>query len=276
VFLASDHPAYDAASAQVMATLRSFPAVVEVWGWDEAFVGAETDDPEALARSMQAAVLARTGLHCSIGIGETRLLAKTATGAAKPRGVARLTRAEWIPTMGARPVTAVWGIGARTAARLADLGVRTVEDLARADHDTLAGAFGPRIGPSLRILGLGGDARPLVDEPWIAKSRSKEETFERDIHGRPALEREVARLAAAVTADVVAEHRRITHVAVKVRFATFFTRSRIMKLTAPTTDPADVVAAATTVLGRFVAGGFDLERPIRLLGVRVVLEEPTR
>src|SRR5688500_10415514 len=50
VFLASDHPAYDAASAQVMATLRSFPAVVEVWGWDEAFVGAETDDPEALAR----------------------------------------------------------------------------------------------------------------------------------------------------------------------------------------------------------------------------------
>ncbi len=248
VFLPSDHPAYDAASAQVMATLRSFPVVVEVWGWDEAFVGAETDDPEALARSMQAAVLERTGLHCSIGIGETRLLAKTATGAAKPRGVARLIRAEWIPTMGARPVTAIWGVGERTAARLADLGVRTVEDLARADHDALARAFGPRIGPSLRILGLGGDDRPLADEPWIPKSRSKEETFERDVRGRPAVEQEVARLAAAVTAEVVAEGRRITHVAVKVRFATFFTRSRIMKLATPTTDPADVVAAATTVL----------------------------
>ena len=74
----------------------------------------------------------------------------------------------------------------------------------------------------------------------------------------------------------MAEGRRITHVAVKVRFATFFTRSRIMKLPAPTTDPADVVDAAATVLARFAAGGFDLDRPIRLLGVRVVLEEPTR
>ena len=165
---------------------------------------------------------------------------------------------------------------ARTAARLAELGVRTVEDLARADHDALARAFGPRIGPSLRILGLGGDDRPLADEPWVAKSRSKEETFERDVRGRPAVEQEVARLAAAVTAEVVAEGRRITHVAVKVRFATFFTRSRIMKLPAPTTEPADVVEATTTVLARFVAGGFDLDRPIRLLGVRVVLEEPTR
>ena len=55
VFLPSDRPAYDAASAEVMATLRSFPVVVEVWGWDEAFVGAVTDDPEALARAVQAA-----------------------------------------------------------------------------------------------------------------------------------------------------------------------------------------------------------------------------
>ena len=55
VFLPSDRPAYDAASDEVMAALRSFPAVVEVWGWDEAFMGVETDDPEALRRRRQGA-----------------------------------------------------------------------------------------------------------------------------------------------------------------------------------------------------------------------------
>ena len=91
VFLPTDRPAYDAASARVMATLRSFPVVVEVWGWDEAFVGADADDPEALARAIQARVRLATARDCAGGIGETKLQAKTATGFAKPGGVHRLT-----------------------------------------------------------------------------------------------------------------------------------------------------------------------------------------
>ena len=126
VFLPSDRPAYDAASARVMATLRSFPVIVEVWGWDEAFVGVRTADPEAFARELKARVLAETGLTCAVGIGETKLQAKTATGFAKPGGVARLTRRTWIETMGDRPVTALWGIGTRTASRLAESGIHTV------------------------------------------------------------------------------------------------------------------------------------------------------
>ncbi len=274
VFIPNDKPVYEAMSARVMHTLRGFPVTVEVWGWDEAFVGASTDEPEALAWAMKDAVLTATGLHCAIGIGETKLLAKTATGMAKPGGVARLTRAEWIPTMGGRPVTDIWGIGTRTAARLAELGIRTVEELARADHHVLARAFGPRIGPSLRVLGLGGGDEPVTDEPWIARSRGKEVTYERDLRGRDAVAAEIARLAGEVTAEVIAEGRTITHVAVKIRWTTFFTRSRIVKLAAPTTDPAAVRAAAAALLERFSAGGFDLDRPIRLLGVRAVLELP--
>ena len=92
MFLPSDRPAYDAASDEVMATLRSFPAVVEVWGWDEAFMGVETDDPEAFAAAVKARVLAATSLTCAIGIGDTRLQAKTATRFAKPCGNARVIR----------------------------------------------------------------------------------------------------------------------------------------------------------------------------------------
>ena len=108
VFLPSDRPAYDAASAEVMAALRTLPATVEVWGWDEAFLGVNTHDPEAFAHDVKATVEATTALSCAVGIGDTRLLAKTATRAAKPGGVARLTRREWIPTMGAKPVTEIW------------------------------------------------------------------------------------------------------------------------------------------------------------------------
>jgi len=269
VFLPSDRPAYDAASAEVMATLRTFPATVEVWGWDEAFMGVVTDDPEAFAHDVKAKVAATTGLSCAVGIGDTRLLAKTATRAAKPGGVARLTRREWIPTMGAKPVTEIWGIGTRTAARLAELGIVTVEDLARADHEQLARRFGPTIGPHLRVLGLGGDDTPIVDEPHIARGRSKEETFTTDVVEPALIAAHVERLARDVTADVVAEGRRVTHVAVKVRTSNFFTRTKISKLPAPTTDPDDVAGMASTVLARF--GEL---RPVRLLGVRVVLEMP--
>ena len=267
VFLASDRPAYEAASSRVMMTLRSFPVAVEEWGWDEAFVGVRTSDPEEFAREVQARLMAETGLTCAVGIGETKLQAKTATGFAKPGGVARLTRRTWIETMGAEPVTALSGIGARIASRLSESGIHTVAELARADHRELARQFGPTIGPYLRILGLGGDDSPVVDEPYVPRSRSREVTFEHDLTSRSEIDDHVARLGTEVTESVVAEGRRVTHVAVKVRTATFFTRTKTSKLPQPTTDPAEVARAALVVLERF-----ELTRPVRLLGVRVMLE----
>jgi len=269
VFLRSDHPAYDAASAEVMAALRSLPVVVEVLGWDEAFLGTDTTDPRGLALIVREQVRQATDLSCAVGIGETKLQAKTATGFAKPGGIAQLTRAEWLPTMGDRPVTAIWGIGHRTAQRLAQLGITTVVELARADHHELARHFGPRIGPSLRVQGIGGDDAPVRDEPHVAKSRSREETFRRDLVDRSDIEDQVVRLAHEVTGSVVAEGRAVTHVAVKLRTATFFTRSRTGKLPVPTTDAAEVARMALVVLDRFEHG-----RPVRLLGVQVVLAPP--
>jgi DNA polymerase IV len=270
VFLASDRPAYDAASREVMAVLRTFPATVEVWGWDEACLGLTIDDPQSFAHEVRARVAEVTGLSCAVGIGPTRLMAKTATGFAKPGGVALLSREQWMPTMGDRPVTDLWGIGARTAARLEQLGITTVHDLAAIDHALLAAAFGPAIGPHLRLLALGGDPSPIVDEPHVARGRSKEETFTVDIDDRDSVAAHVERLAREVTESVVAEGRRVTHVSVKVRTSTFFTRTKISKLPAPTTDPSDVAATALIVLARF--GEL---RPVRLLGVRVVLELPS-
>ncbi|MGH9266749.1 MAG: DNA polymerase IV, partial [Acidimicrobiales bacterium] len=73
VFLPVDSRAYLPASARVMDTLRKFPAVIQVTGWDEAFMAVEPDDPETLAREVQRAVRERTGLWCSIGVGDNKL-----------------------------------------------------------------------------------------------------------------------------------------------------------------------------------------------------------
>jgi len=271
VFLPSDRPAYEAASARVMELLRTFPVVVEVWGWDEAVLGARTDDPEGLARAVQARVVAETGLTCAVGIGQTKLQAKTATGFAKPGGIARLTHDTWMATMGHRPVTALSGIGERTARRLAEAGIATVAELARADRDDLARRFGPTIGPYLQLLGLGGGDATVVAEPRVARGRSREVTYERDLTSAEEIAAEVARLATELTEAVVAEGRRVTHVAVKVRTRTFFTRTKTSKLPESTTDPEPVVRTALVVLERF-----ELHQPVRLLGVRVVLDLPDK
>jgi len=117
---------------------------------------------------------------------------------------------------------------------------------------------------------VGGDDAPVVDEPHVPRSRSREVTFEHDLTDPAEVTANVVRLAKEVTASIAELGRPITHVAVKVRTATFFTRTRSGKLPEPTTDPAVVVDKAREVLARFEGG-----RPIRLVGVRVVLEDPT-
>ena len=86
-----------------MATLRGFPAVAEVYGWDEAFLGVRTEDPHMFAVAVRAAVLDETGLSSSVGIGDTKQRAKLATGFAKPAGIYRLTEDNWVTVMAKAP-----------------------------------------------------------------------------------------------------------------------------------------------------------------------------
>ena len=271
VFLASDHPAYDAASAEVMATLRTFGHPVEVWGWDEAFLGANGSDPEDLARAIRAAVVEQTALTCAVGIGDTKERAKMATGFAKqdPSHVFRLDSANWMAIMGERDAVDLWGIGKRTAARLASHGVRTVTDLALADRDHLAAWFGPTTGPRLRILARGGGSRTVTTKPWIARSKSRQVTFPEDLTDPAVMVDRVAAMAHELCAEVAADGRQVSHVGVTVRTRTFFTQVKTGKLPATTTDPDVVAAGARRVLARF-----EITRPVRLLGVRLDLAPP--
>ncbi|MGZ8738455.1 MAG: DNA polymerase IV, partial [Nocardioides sp.] len=164
VILPVDAPAYHAASAEVMAVLRGTDGVVvEVLGWDEAFVGVRSADPEAFARDLQRSVLEATRLHSSIGIGDNKVRAKIATGFAKPRGTFRLTAENWFAVMGDRPTIDLWGVGPKVSGRLARHGSHTVAELAAADLAVLVGELGPRIGRWYAALGRGRGSAVVDD-----------------------------------------------------------------------------------------------------------------
>jgi DNA polymerase-4 len=270
VLLPVDAPAYEEASAAVMGVLKGMPgAVVEVLGWDEAFVGVATDDAEAYARSIQAAVLEATDLHCSVGIGDTKVRAKIATDFGKPRGTFRLTRDNWFEVMGERPTTALWGVGPRIAARLAAHGYATVLDLADADEDVLVREFGPTMGPHYGRLGRGLSSAHVDDTPWVARAHGRETTYQTNLVAPEEISAAIHALAAQVVEDIRAEGRACARVHLKVRFAPFFTTNRIRKLPQPTFDPDMIAATALDLLA-----GLQDDRPIRLLGVRAEMVPP--
>ena len=269
VFLPVDAPAYDAASRVVMQTLRSFEVAVQVLGWDEAFMAVDTDDPTAYARDVQAAVLDATGLHCSVGIGDNKLRAKIATDFDKPRGVAMLTEQTWYPVMGHRPTDALWGVGTKTARRLAALGITTVEQLGHADTQMLADRLGPTMGPWYRRLGRGVDTSPVDPTPYIARGHGREATFQQDLTDWADVAVETRRLAAQAADDIRREGRPAVRVGLKVRYRPFETRSRSRGLPEPTSDPDALGDAAVALLA-----DFDHTRAVRLVGVRLEMTSP--
>ena len=269
VILPVDAPAYTEASERVMEALRGLGVVVEVLGWDEAFLGVETDDPEAFAERVRAAVLDATELHCSVGIGDNKVRAKIATGFGKPRGVFRLTRDNWFEVMGSRPTIDLWGVGSKVSKRLAAHAITTVRELADADESVLVGEFGPRMGVWYSQLGRGIGSAVVDDSPWVARGHSRETTYQRNLTTSDEVRDAVRELASQVFDDTVKEGRPVFRVTLKVRYAPFFTATKARKLPAPTTERADVVDAAVAL-----AESLDAEREVRLLGVRAEMVMP--
>jgi DNA polymerase-4 len=270
VFLPVDHEAYAVASGDVMAALRALPEVVlEVVGWDECFLGVTTDDPEGVARRAQAAVLAATELHCSVGIGDNKVRAKIATEFGKPRGIFRLTAANWFEVMGDKPTRDLWGVGSKVQKRLAAHGIETVRELADADEEALVAEFGPRMGVWYHGLGSGIGPSTVDDTPWVARSHSRETTYQQNLTTPSQVQGAIRELAVQAFDDCSAEGRPVVRVHLKVRYAPFDTKTIGRKLPRPTEDREEFVAAALAL-----GATLDPEREVRLLGVRAEMTMP--
>ena len=202
--------------------------------------------------------------------------------------------------LGDRPPDAIWGIGAKTLAKLATLGITTVRQLAAADMAALAKVFGPTTGPWLVLLGNGRGESEVDATPYVPRSHGREVTFQRNLTDWAQVAKEISRLARQVAGEVT--ERPVARVVVKVRYAPFVTVTHGVPLApgeqsppgipqphgeplplnetpesgaspgAPyAPDPAAAHAAWATVIERAAAAAlakFTPGRPVRLLGVR--------
>jgi DNA polymerase IV len=264
VFVPPDFDAYRARSREVMAVLRRQVERVEVVGLDEAYLDLTgLDRHRAAARRVKAAVMDETGLGCSIGIGPSKLVAKVASDADKPDGFLELTREEACARFAERSPGLVPGIGPKTVARLEARGIATLGALGAAPDETLSEWFGSRLGPYLGRLARFDDERPL-ETVRVAKSESRETTFDRDLHGLEALEPVLERLAGELCETLARQDRRGRTIGIKLRYGDFTTVTRARTLADPVNELQDVLGIARELLR-----ALHPRRPVRLLGVRV-------
>ncbi len=271
IFIAPDFAAYSAKSREVWDMVRARFALVGQAGIDEAYLDVTAlERPLAALRELVADVLEATALQVSVGVGPSRLVAKTASGAFKPAAFAVMSREQAAVHFAGHPVRLLQGVGPRTAERLAALGVRTVAELQRADPEMLSTRFGARHALSLQERASFHDESP-VETVRIAKSRSNEVTFPSDVSDPIRLETVLIELAHELADGLRARSRRARTIAVKVRLDDWTTVTRARTLDCFTDEDATIASTAVALLRAYAP-----PRPVRLVGVRVASFEDER
>ena len=265
-FLAPRFDAYGEASRSVMAILRDVTPLVEPLALDEAFLDVggvrrlHGTAPE-IAVVLRRRITEETGLVVSVGVATTKFVAKLASDLSKPDGMLVVEAGTELEFLHPLDVRRLWGVGPATANRLAQLGVRTIGDLAALPEDTLVHALGEAQGRHLYALAWNRDERG-VEPGREVKSVGHEETFPTDITNRETLAREVLRMAERVAERLRDGKRTGRTVQLKLRYKDFRTITRSRTLPEPTNLAADIDTVARTLLD-----AVDLGDGIRLLGV---------
>jgi DNA polymerase-4 len=268
VLVPPDFAAYREASRGVLELVGRAVERVEILGLDEAYLDLSgVVAPRAAMRRLVADIHAATGLDCSIGIGPNRLVAKVASDAEKPRGFVCLTREQACERFAGHPPGLVPGIGPKTAARLAEMGITTLGALAATPVETLVARFGANHGPDLQARAR-FEGSAVLTPVRIAVSESRETTFDYDISDAARLEEILAELARELCERLAKQERRGRNIAIKVRLSDFTTVTRARTIAGTTNDPAVVTNVALELLREYAPA-----RPVRLLGVRVAAFE---
>jgi DNA polymerase-4 len=276
VFLDGRFHRYAEESSRLHAILSSYTPLVEGISLDEAFLDVTGTahlfgDGTAMGREIRTRVHHEMGLPCSVGVGRSKLMAKLASKAAKPRasrsgiepgpGVVHVAGADESDFLHPMPVRALWGIGPVTEKRLLALGVTTVGELAAVPPDALERYLGAAAGRHLSELARGVDDRPVVPVQE-AKSIGHEETFSTDLWGMEDLQRRLHRMVDASATALRRADRAARTVTVKLRFGDFSQITRSHTLDRPVDATPAIAAVAAALLD-----GVDLAKGVRLLGV---------
>lgn len=271
VLVPSHFEAYRQMSTQVMSILHDRSPLVEQLSIDEAFLDL-SDLPQpgsVLAREIQQEINSRLNLPCSIGVATNKLVAKIATdfGKGKHRGPEPPNAIQVVPPgkeaafLAPLPASALWGVGPKTAARLAEMGIHTIGDITRLPESVLLRQFGQN-GREMGQHARGIDDRPVETER-AARSISQEITFDRDVSNPTALRDTLRSLSEAVAVSLRKKGLCAGTVRLKLRWPDFRTQTRQMSLSQATDQDGIIFQAALELFNSVWSPG----RPVRLIGV---------
>jgi DNA polymerase-4 len=276
VFLPGQPALYRSASRHVHEVFASFTPLVEGIALDEAFLDVSGamrhhGGPLQIADRIRDRVAVEVGITCSVGIAPNKFLAKIASKAAKPRatpqgvepgpGVVIVEPGRETEFLHPLPVRALWGVGPATHAKLDNVGVKTVGELAALDESVVVAMLGNAVGRHLHRLAHGLDDRP-VEPHRDAKSIGHEETFAADVFEVDVLHSHLVRLSEAVAARVRSAELVARTLTVKIKFANFRSITRSVTLDSPRASGPGFADALGPLLKEI-----DPSSGVRLLGV---------
>ncbi|MFL7870492.1 MAG: DNA polymerase IV [Anaerolineales bacterium] len=275
------HRLYSEASKQVMERLNKLTPLIEQISIDEAFLDISDlpEPPERIARGLQAGIRDELGLPCSIGIAPNKLVAKIATEVGKkaakgnqpPFALTIVPPGKEAEFLAPLPADMLWGVGPKTSARLSELGIHTIGDIARWPEEELVRLFGEN-GREMARHARGQDERPVVTEREI-KSISQEVTFSRDVRDDASLKKTLSELSAQVGRRLRKKGLAGTTVKLKIRWPDFTTLTRQVTLPSNTNQDDEIAETALGLLRKIRKSG----QAVRLIGVGVSgLGEPMR
>jgi DNA polymerase-4 len=279
VIVSSHFGNYREASQKVMERLWDLSDLVEQISIDEAFVDI-TDNPkpvDRLAKELQDEIRQELGLPNSLGVATNKLVAKIANDYGKKTGKKGIppnaitiiqpgTEAEFLAPLA---VEMLWGVGPKTAERLAELGIQKIGDLAQHPEIDLLRRYGKH-GYDLSQRAKGIDNRPIVTE-YETKSISQEVTYPRDINNETALIKTIEKQANHIAKQLDKKGLTARTVKIKLRWPDFTTLTRQMTLGQPTAEEKNIHNAALKLFKSVWSTG----KKVRLLGVGVSgLESP--
>lgn len=281
IILRHTYKEYVKYSHEVREILKSYTSLVQPISIDEAFLDLShlLEPPENYARNIQAEIKANLGLPSSLGVATNKLVAKIATNVGKafnktsgyPNAIQVVPPGDEAAFLAPLPTGALWGVGPRTAEKLAELGLHTTGDIAAYPLSELERRFGQH-GRDLHTRARGIDNSP-VHVSRETKSVSHEVTFSRDTGDENALRETVHRHAEAISKQLRSLELYGSTVKIKLRWPDFTTFTRQKTLPEPTDSASQIEQAALALLNAHWKPG----RKVRLLGVGVTgLGPPSR
>ena len=257
--------AYSEASEQVFAILERYTPLIEPLSLDEAFLDVTASQtlfgsPAEIATRLRREIAAEVHLPASAGIASSKFVAKIASDLAKPDGQREVRPEDTRDFLARLPVSRLWGVGPKLEARLHQLGLRLVGDLATRDPEWLAARLGD-VGTHLASLARGEDDRPVVSDRG-SKSIGAEDTFEEDLSDLEVLRPRLHAQALRVARRLRRAGLRTRVVQLKLKLDDFTLQTRRCTLERPTDDGQELYRHALALLERA-----PLQRPVRLTGV---------